>query len=221
MSVVTKEEFQDALDSEFAWRQKELSSILSEATTAPAAVQPLRLRTGVALLYAHWEGFIKTAADMYIRHVAVRKLRPCDLNDGLRALVLRPEIHKCAARDDVQATSALISLLTTGLGSRARFAKDAFTKRIANLTASEFRRVIHSLGLEHAKYSGLTDSVINNDLVGRRNNIAHGQWLCPELDDFCRLHSQVTAALRTFKDQLQNAASLGEYKARGKGKVSP
>jgi hypothetical protein len=208
----TAEGFVDRLDSEFAWRQKELTSLLTEAVTASPALQPLRLRAAVALLYAHWEGFVKTAADLYVDYVASKRLLDCDLNDGLRVLALRPRMRKTCEGGNVAAMSALVAYMSKGLPGRARVPKDSFSKRIANLTASDFKRIVHLLGLDSTLYDSLNDSLVDIDLLECRNHIAHGQHRCPHPEDYPQLHEDVVRVLRTFKDQLENAAVLGTYR---------
>ena len=62
MAVRTINELQDALDSTLSWRRVELSALKgmieqheSRSQSLPAG-RSLR-RAGIAMLYAHWEGF--------------------------------------------------------------------------------------------------------------------------------------------------------------------
>ena len=65
MKIRTKEEFQDAVDSETSWRKKELSAINSNISSARKFSKNTALRAGIAMLYAHWEGLVKKVASYY------------------------------------------------------------------------------------------------------------------------------------------------------------
>lgn len=212
MSVRTLEEFVDALDADFAWRQKELTQLLTDVTSAPPALQPLRLRAGIALLYAHWEGFIKAAADLYLEYVGRRRLRDCDLNDGLRAFSLGPRIRRLGATREIRPVTSLINYITAGLTGTSRVPRRAFSRELTNVYAAVFRRVLHSLGLDSAAYKSELDAVIDKELVECRNHVAHGRSTCPSEKSYCDLHATVTGLLRVFNDQLQQAAIDGEYR---------
>ena len=60
----------DKLDQDFAWRRKELTFLNKNIKNAKAHNLQTNLRCGVVLLYAHWEGFIKNAAENYLKFVA-------------------------------------------------------------------------------------------------------------------------------------------------------
>ena len=61
MSIRTTENLIDALSNDLIWRKKELSEIKSliEVKNVSAQRHNVLVRSGVCILYSHWEGFIK------------------------------------------------------------------------------------------------------------------------------------------------------------------
>lgn len=61
MKIRTIDELQDYVDKEMSWRRKELSAIKSNIFVAKEFAKNTALRSGIAILYAHWEGMIKNS----------------------------------------------------------------------------------------------------------------------------------------------------------------
>lgn len=74
MKIRTIEELQNRLDDDFAWRRKELTVIYTNVSSSKQNQLNTNIRIGVVMLYAHWEGFIKNAAELYLIYVSSKKL---------------------------------------------------------------------------------------------------------------------------------------------------
>lgn len=66
MKIRTLGQLQDALDSEMSWRLKEIADLKSNVKSTSGLARSTLIRAGTALLYAHWEGFIKAASSAYV-----------------------------------------------------------------------------------------------------------------------------------------------------------
>ena len=74
--IRTVSQLSDKLSEEIAWRKKELIYIKSLIEkNRYKSVESTLIRSGTALLYAHWEGFIKNAATSYVEFVARQNLK--------------------------------------------------------------------------------------------------------------------------------------------------
>lgn len=87
--IRTLTQLQEALDSEMAWRIREISDF-KLATKGRSPNTQTFVRAGVALVYAHWEGFIKSASQYYLSFVdnrghVYKDLKTCFAVFGLRA----------------------------------------------------------------------------------------------------------------------------------------
>ena len=75
MKIRTIDELQDYIDREMSWRRKELSAIKSNIFVARKFAKNTALRSGIAILYAHWEGMVKNIAMGYLSYVSNQRLK--------------------------------------------------------------------------------------------------------------------------------------------------
>ena len=99
MSIRTTEQLSDKLSTDLAWRKKELSEVKSLVETRKVSPQRHNalIRSGICILYAHWEGFVKLASNSYLEYVAMQKLRYDQLNSNFLALAMKTKLNE--ARD--------------------------------------------------------------------------------------------------------------------------
>jgi hypothetical protein len=214
MMARTQTEFQESLDADFAWRRKELSAIRASlgSVTEVERGSPL-LRAGTALLYAHWEGFIKFASDAYVEYVGHRRLQYNDLDNGFLALALRKKLEAFASSENASNHIEFIEFLMGDLRSHAKLPKLGVIKVGNNLNSARLKVIFRTIGLDYSTFE-LKENLIDNQLLGWRNEIAHGQRFCPKLDEFETLYQETTGMLRNFKDQVSNAISMQAYRRK-------
>ena len=92
MKIRTENDLQDAIDSELAWRKRELSAVRSNIASARKFAKDTAIRAGIALLYAHWEGSIKNVAAYYLEYVATLKLPYRQLKPNFLAIALKYDL---------------------------------------------------------------------------------------------------------------------------------
>jgi hypothetical protein len=210
MKARTEGEVLQFLDEEFAWRRKELSTIRAEVGSAAVGSRAVRLRAGTTLLYAHWEGFVRAAAEVYIGFVARRRLQYRQLCPGLLTLALRTRLAAFETADDASAHVAFVQFVLGDLASHARLPERGAVKTSANLNSQRFKTIVLTLGLDYAPFE-LKENLIDSQLLDWRNKIAHGRGLFPTEGDFEFLYQEITTLLRNFKDQIANAVALKAY----------
>lgn len=208
--IRTLAQLQDALDAEMGWRIKEISAF-KIATKAENINRRVFVRAGVALIYAHWEGFIKSASEHYLNYVVsrghlYRDLKSCFAVFGLkRKLTMLVESRK--AKPNIEAFDFV-------LGAMDKPAKMTLTGAIdteSNLTSHVFANIATSLDIASVGYE-TKYKLIDESLVHRRNKIAHGEYLDLEAEDFRNLADEILQLMRDYKTDLQNAASQDSYK---------
>ena len=213
MKIRTISEFNEALDSDFAWRQKELIAFNIQLSGSSDKLRPMYIRSGICLLYAHWEGFIKTTSEYYLSFISNKKLRYNELSFPLLALALRFKFKNYNDTNTPQTHISFIHFLLKSLHSPATIPKINVMEIGANLNSECLKKIIIMLGLDYSEYK-LNEDLIDNQLLHWRNNIAHGQFVFPKNEDFNSLYQTIIKLIRHFKDQISNAVSLEEFKIK-------
>ncbi|MGB9026835.1 MAG: MAE_28990/MAE_18760 family HEPN-like nuclease, partial [Rhodomicrobium sp.] len=67
--VRSREECLRAIQSDSAWRKKEIATLKGRIANSSDGDQAMLLRSAVVMLYAHWEGFVKTASTLYLSYI--------------------------------------------------------------------------------------------------------------------------------------------------------
>jgi len=213
MKIRTTEHLIDFLNEEIKWRKLEISYFknLIDSSQKKKSQHQALLRLAPAMLYAHWEGFIKKGAHAYLEYIANKRIPYQQLATSFQAIILKHHY-----RDDLASlkTSKLINIIKVICNQSD---KSLPTKNIidtgANLNSERFKEIILCLGLDYALYA-TKENFIDNNLLHLRNKIAHGEQFYPTYDEYYQLHEIVLALIETFKNQVENAAIQENYKNR-------
>ena len=213
MSIRTPDDVNRALSDELIWRKKELTALkfLVQAPSTNADRQAALVRGGIALLYAHWEGFVKEAGRVYMEFLRYQRLTYEQLAPNFLALVARNKLFAAAQSGRIRQHLELTRFFRYELGQRSNIAQRDPLGTRGNLSSQVLRDITDTLGLDYGPYA-TKERLIDERLVARRNTIAHGQYLRPEMKDFLELYSEVLDLLEMFRTQVDNAVSTGAYK---------
>lgn len=82
------ERLQERLLRASSWRKKELLQLRTDVASSGGPQRSVRLRVLAAMSYAHWEGFVKSAGQLYFDYLLSKKHSIEQLNDNLLAVAL-------------------------------------------------------------------------------------------------------------------------------------
>ena len=204
-------QLEDAIDSETGWRNQELTTILFQAQEARTQKRPTALRAGVALLYAHWEGWIKQVAEYYIEFVAQQRLTYDQLSPPFFALALKGRLNELSESNAVSAHVKFADFLCADLSTPARFGKAGTIPTESNLSSRVLRNIITKLGLDYRPYE-LHENLIDQRMLRSRNRVAHGERLEIDLPEFETLQDEIRKMLRIFTSDVLNQAATNTYR---------
>ena len=207
----TPQELTDSLDRELSWRKRELSTILLQLEKSDLKVQVVMIRSGVCLLYAHWEGFVKAAAQRYLEYVANLRLRYRELQRNFLVVDLRRQIRRFANRRNTDQAKELVDKVLDG---ERRFSTNNIEPidTRSNLNSKVLMDILNQVGINVSEYRS-KDKLLDIRLVQNRNNVAHGKWLEMESDDYTELHTAIVGLMDRFRDDLENAVTKESYRA--------
>lgn len=212
MTIRSVDELGSYLIEELKWRTAELDTWERLAKSCRPHEQIGVLRAGVALLYAHWEGYVKEATRAYLEYVSRQGLCVGDLRDELAAVALRTMLGSGEQSKKSSDHTSIVSALRAETRRKANISYDRSTIRTrSNLTFDVFEDIMHSVGCDSSRHE-LQKGLITNRLVKNRNDIAHGRLLLIDFEDWLEWRRRVVNILEDVRDQLRAAADAQTYK---------
>jgi hypothetical protein len=207
----TQNQLQDFLDSELGWRVKEISALKGAVRSAAYVSERTLVRASVALLYAHWEGFVKNAATGYVTYVNNQGLSYSELQTCFVVLGFKKTLHDAQQSKKSQLNIASVDFLRDGLSKKCQLKIDTAIDTESNLNAAVFQNILYAVGIETSPYEAKAH-LIDEGLLKRRNTIAHGEYIDVAKEDWSNLADEVLAVLRQFKTDIENAMALSTFK---------
>lgn len=212
MKIRTSEQLISAIATEAAWRKRELSELklLIAGASQNQTRQAVLIRAGVALLYAHWEGFVKAAAQLYLEFVAMQRCRNAELADNVLAITLRSKLLVAQGAKKIGAHRSIVEFFRQHMEKRSTLPKKDIINTESNLSSAVLSEILSTLGLPRADYEAKFH-LIDNQLVAKRNHIAHGNDLTVDAAGYLELHYEISKLMTLFRNQLENAAVTRDY----------
>jgi hypothetical protein len=210
--IRTLVDLQDAMQKEFAWRKKELHGLKSLViANENTHNRDLFIRAAVALLYAHWEGFIKEIGRTYLDFVAEKKLRYDELPPHFLAMAIGRLVKDAGATSKIQPSIELVEFFQSHMGERSHLSAGAGIVTKSNLRSDVLHEIVRTLGLDYSRFA-TKEKLLDEKLLGNRNQIAHGQYVLVKYDEYLNLHGEVMGMMQDFYNQIDNMANSGTYK---------
>ncbi|MBX9456902.1 MAG: hypothetical protein KL863_13195 [Rhizobium sp.] len=208
--IRTLSQLQETLDASMGWRIREISTFRI-ASKKEGAEQKALIRAGVAMVYAHWEGFIKSASENYLNFVNNQGHRYRDLKTCFVVFGMKSRLALLADSRKSKATIEAMDFVLAELDKPAKMVLSSAINTESNLTSTVFANIATSIDVPIDRYE-TKFNLIDESLVGRRNSIAHGEYLDLKSEEFLQLADDVLTLMRWYKTDLENAASLASYK---------
>lgn len=184
-----KIEYLEQITRDLDWRETELSTlrIILSRNDLTSTQKETILRAAWALLYAHYEGFIKFSLTVYYESLR-KKIKTRDrLPVALRNVSLRPEIKAARRLPDSELVDFMSHFNLVQMGCQPTF-PDVETN--SNLWPDVLEALLFDADLDSSKI--LTDKMKIKTLVARRNGIAHGEHsIIAEIDYYLGYESEV------------------------------
>ena len=172
--------------------------------------QVVLIRAGVALLYAHWEGFVKAVAQLYLEFVAMQRCRNADLADNILAIALRSKFSVAQGAKKIGAHRTIVEFFRLHMEKRSKLPKNNIISTESNLSSAVLIEILSTLGLPTTDYEAKF-RLIDNQLVAKRNHIAHGNVLTVDSEEYMELHEEISGLMTLFRNQVENAAVTRDY----------
>jgi hypothetical protein len=206
----TLDELEDSLSQDMAWRRTELQSLLSQVRAAKGPSLSCLCRAGVALLYAHWEGFTKHALSQYLHYVARRRLKLVELENCFVAMALNAQMTKSQGMSQMDRVIQMVASVRDKADDRLRIPVANSVDTQSNLNSDLLFELCTSLGLDASPFA-TKRALIDYSLLRSRNSIAHGEYMEIGKDGYEELHHEVIGMLGTVHRIVVAAAENKIY----------
>lgn len=186
-----------------------------------------RMRRAIVLmLYAHFEGYTHVALEVYRRHInearlmshqVIPEVAVCALTDIFRAF-RSPEHAKNYLPDHLKDVSGLRAFAMEGafirqsrtIAQRVVEIPEKYVDLESNLKPLVLKKNLFRLGLPHDQYDDYCDVI--NELLRRRNNIAHGsEVIGVNRNDYLRVRQLVVNVMADLQQKIVEAIEEQSY----------
>lgn len=210
--IRTTDELINKIGQELIWRRKELSELKGLVQETEGQIRSrVIVRSAVALLYAHWEGFVKKSSAYYLEYVASHRLTHGMLASNFVALILKSKFVDLAASEKISGANVLAEFFCTALNQQSSVPYKKVIDTGGNLTSKALQDILSALGLPETQFATKLP-FIDANLVNPRNHIAHGETLGITVDEFLELYDVVMGLLNAYRNEIENAAVLKSFK---------
>ncbi len=209
--IRTLNDLQDRLDREFSWRRKELASLKTIVKGTAEAAKKTAIRSAVCLGYAHWEGFVKLAAEFYIEYVSNQGLRYNQLADCFVVIGAKRHLASFLADGKIAAATSGVQFFRHYQNRKAYLRLPGHVKTRSNLNSEVFENIAQTIGVSTVDFEARYNQ-IDQSLVRRRNRIAHGEYLDLDMEPCLKLIDDVIYLLDQFKRKIEIASSNESFR---------
>ncbi|MGY6024156.1 MAE_28990/MAE_18760 family HEPN-like nuclease [Streptomyces spinosirectus] len=208
------EKFSDKVQRDLSLRKLEMSrfSILFQEGRDKPQLE-LLCRAATVLSYAHWEGFVKSASALYIKHINGQQIPVADLKYPLQAAYISSHFHRASQSSKLLFLGNILDQIDKDRKAVFSARPDKCIDTESNLSSTVFKSLILGIGLTYRADYETRHAFIDGQLLFGRNQVAHG-----ELARFTREEAEerlvaVRDLLDLYSEQLLDAARDKAYMA--------
>jgi hypothetical protein len=212
MRARTVEELSYYLRDDLAWRRKEIRVLQSIVRGSEASKKQAILRGAIAALYAHWEGFVKTACRIFLEFVRLRRLRHRELSIAFLGLAFRLRLESTEGGGRLDSHRDFSDWLLREWDGRAKLPSPDDLFGTSNLTSDVFKSFIKGLGLPYDSDFERAEKPVIDALVQLRNHLAHGAWVPVDEGKYDELVIWIDRLIQRVCDFVEDAAATGTYR---------
>jgi hypothetical protein len=209
----TEQNLSDLFDADLVWRRKELSDMKAAIKLADLSAKPVLLRALIALMYAHWEGYVRTCANRYFEHLSLRKKPFSEFERQIYVntfLVRLDVLHQ--SRFSLQARCQLINEILDGANGRFTYVNPSLIDTKSNLNTDVIKDICIICAVDGGHFEEYR-TFIDVLILKRRNAIAHGQQEFIKEDEIDSLVAAILSLMMHFRTVLENKIYTKAYAA--------
>lgn len=210
MKLRTIESLSDAIDKELQWRYKEIINLSLQVKSTEGQIRHTLKRSSIAIIYAHWEGFVKASATFYLNFVLNRRQNYADLKPNFLAIKIHSKFNQFSETKKTKPITDTIKEIQCLLNRRTDFSTQGIIDTESNLKSTVLNNILNTTGITTDVFK-LTEHFIDHTLVNYRNQICHGEGFKINDDEFFEIKDKVLDLLKLFRNVIENSSCTKEY----------
>lgn len=168
------------------------------------------------MLYAHWEGAVKSIAEYYLIYVAGLNLKYGELKNNFLAIAMKRSLDEFEDTKKASIHNKLIDEIYAKKEECSRIPCKNIIKTDSNLKMDIFKEITATIGIDNDPYM-LKKMLVDQRLLGNRNKIVHGERLdtldgISNANDYIDLHETIVELINNFAQNIKEAARNEEYR---------
>lgn len=207
MKIKTTVKLQEKIDAELSWRKKEL---INFASLVHNIEDPILCKMGIALLSAHFEGFIKKIANYYVIFVSDQKKKASELKRSFSALYLSRNTESQGAENMVTYERCLEKILSDNNLNFSYTDENPIIKTQGNPSSTLLRNIFKAIGLDFGTYETKVN-YIDTDLLSNRHKIVHGEKIDITKTEFDDTFKHILELMEKIALQISDSAINHNY----------
>jgi hypothetical protein len=196
---------------DYTWRVREISDLKQVIRLSGESYGSVARKAALALVYAHWEGYVLFVASAYLGYIAMRKLKFATLMPSLQAVRLTGHIQQWQnQRDTIGLRLSIIETIKAMEQDQFRKVPDGAVSTGGNVNFDRFSDICRVMMIDATK-SVLDREFLDNEVVGVRNRIAHGDFIVISNECLLKVSDYVLDLMRTFRTDIENCVIAKKY----------
>lgn len=210
--IRSKSDLIDSFTEETSWRKRDLNRLKFdiEKVQKKETLLDYNLRIGISMLYAHWEGWIKSLGELYISYLNSKSIPLSEVSDNLLASSIKSSIINIDKSNKHRIHFEIVPTLTN-LNSEVLRISEVLIDTGSNLNWERFEDILEKLGINSESYKP-NNMLIDKHLLKNRNSIAHGEYVALDYLTFLTIYDKIFEMLKNFTDDLTNLVELEGYR---------
>jgi hypothetical protein len=205
-------DFSGYLTEEFNWRVREISDIRRAGQDQRNGYEIGVRKAALALVYAHWEGYVKFVGEAYLKYVAARKIQYSKLSIEFSAIDV-PRLIKKFKTEGMKVGSAIEFLNDLSQFLQGQF-KDQSKVKLpveGNLNYDRLCEICVICGIDQLKVIA-DGSFLDERVLGVRNRIAHGASVTVTEEELRAASDFVIEGMRSFRNEIEARVVNATYR---------
>ena len=212
MKIRSIDQLENYLNAELSWRQKELAHFEKLILSSRKAIKTTLIKTGVVLLYSHWEGFVKTAAIAFCEYINSKGIPYKDLTVNFRVNAVLNHFKSQQSNANFYSILKIIDGRSIDLNQSCAINTAQYIDTKSNLKSKVFKEIVAKIGVDYKNYETKA-RIIDSKLLHFRNKVSHGESIEIEESDFNDLLKEIRPMMIEFKSQISNSVTRKSYLA--------